>query len=72
MPPQGYLILGGLGWNYVASRMGKPTISMFARRHKVETAVVLVGGLTWLVPHLFWTAAAVAELIEQIDDRPVV
>ena len=44
MPPQGYLILGGLGWNYVASRMGKPTISMFARRHKVETAVVLVGG----------------------------
>ena len=50
MPPQGYVVLGGLGWNYVASRMGKRTISMFAREHKAETAAVLIGTLAWLVP----------------------
>ena len=68
MPPQAYLILTGLAWNYTRSRQGKPTISMFARRHKAASAVVIAGTVAWLVPHLFLTAIAVAEAFD--DSRP--
>lgn len=66
MPPQGYVVLGGLAWNYLRSRQGKPTISMFCRRHKGETAVVLAGALAWFVPHI-WLAAveAIADAIDE-------
>lgn len=53
MPPQGWVVLGGIGLNYVAHRLGKPTICGFARRHPVATAVVLGGGNLWLWPHLY-------------------
>lgn len=66
MPPQGFVIIGGLGWNYLRSRQGKPTISMFARRHKTETAVILVGALAWFVPHIFY--AAVEVIADAIDE----
>lgn len=46
-------MLGGLGWNYVRSRRGKPTISQHLRRHPIATATGLVAINAWLVPHLF-------------------
>lgn len=55
MPPQGYVVLSGIGLNYVAHRLGRPTICSFARRHKVATAVVLVGVNVWLWPHPYRT-----------------
>lgn len=68
MPPQGYLILGGLAWNFTRSRQGKPTISMFARRHKAATVAVVLAGVTWFLPHVLLTAVAVAEALD--DSRP--
>lgn len=66
MPPQGYVIVGGLAWNYVAAEMGKPTISMFARRHKAATVAVVVGGVAWFLPHILRTAVeAVADAIDE-------
>jgi hypothetical protein len=60
MPPQAFALAvglaGPLGWNYQRSRVGKPTISMFMRRHPVVfVAGVLAGhGVVdgWLVPHI--------------------
>ena len=53
MPPQALALGAVLGWNYQRSRVGKVTISQFARRHPLVTAVVLVAGNGWLVPHLY-------------------
>lgn len=53
MPPQGYVVLSGLGANYVCSLLGLPTISQFARRHKLATALVMVGANAFLIPHFF-------------------
>ena len=53
MPPQALALGAVLGWNFQRSRTGKVTISMFARRHPIGTAVVLVVGNGWLVPHLY-------------------
>jgi len=53
MPPQGAVLAGALVWNFQRSRVGKTTISMFARRHPLVTAVVLVVGNTWIWPHLY-------------------
>lgn len=66
MPPQGYLVLGGLGWNYIASRLGKPTISMWARRHKVIAVAVWCGATVWVIPH--WWRDTIA-VLEALDDR---
>lgn len=60
MPPQGVaLVLGAgipLGWNYRNSRVGKPTISMFLRRHPVAfvIGVVVANGILngWLPGHI--------------------
>jgi len=53
MPPQGAVLAGALVWNFQRSRVGKTTISMFARRHPLATAVVLVVGNAWIWPHLY-------------------
>ena len=53
MPPQALALGAVLGWNYQRSRTGKVTISQFARLHPIATAVVLIGGNGWLVPHLY-------------------
>ena len=42
-----------LAWNYQRSLVGRTTISQFARRHPIATAVVLIVGNGWLVPHLY-------------------
>lgn len=60
MPPQGYVVLGGIGLNYVAHRRHKTTICQFARLHPIATALVLGGGNLWLWPHIYrplWRAA---------------
>ena len=54
MPPQGYVIGGGLALNYLQSRLGGPTISQLGRRHPIVTAVVLVGFNAWIWPHLYF------------------
>lgn len=53
MPPQGYVVLGALGWNFRRSRVGKTTICQFGRRHPVATAVVLLGFNAWIWPHVY-------------------
>jgi len=53
MPPQGVALAGALVWNYSRSKRGKVTISMFLRRHPAATAVGLVVGNAWIIPHLF-------------------
>lgn len=65
MPPQGYVVLGGLGWNYIASRTGKPTISMFARRHKVIAVVIWCGATVWILPHWCKAVEVIAEAIDE-------
>lgn len=65
MPPQGYVVLGGLAWNYAASRMGQPTISQFARRHKVLAVVVWCGVTVWLIPHWCKAVEAISEAIDE-------
>lgn len=51
MPPQGIAIVGAIAWNWRRSRVGKPTISMFARRHKALSVGVWLAGTAWLIPH---------------------
>jgi hypothetical protein len=51
MPPQGYAILGGIAWNWNRARHGLPTISQFARKHKVVSVGVWLGATCWLIPH---------------------
>ena len=53
MPPQAAVLGAALAWNYQRSRAGKTTISQLARRHPIVTAVVLIAGNGWLVPHLY-------------------
>ena len=53
MPPQALALGAVLGWNYQRSRVGKVTISQVARRHPIVTAVVLIGGNGFLVPHFY-------------------
>jgi hypothetical protein len=53
MPPQAYLVLGGLAWNYQRSRVGKPTISMFCRRHPAAFAVAASAVNAWIWPHIY-------------------
>lgn len=50
-PPQAALIGVALAWNYQRSRVGKRTISMWARRHKRVAVPAVVVGSAWLVPH---------------------
>jgi hypothetical protein len=64
MPPQGYVVLGGLAWNYARSRRGKPTISMFARQHRALAVTTWCGLTVWLVPHWWRRAAAAVELVD--------
>jgi len=52
-PPQAYLVLGGLAWNYQRSLVGKPTISMFCRRHPAAFAVAASAFNAWIWPHVY-------------------
>jgi hypothetical protein len=52
-PPQGYVVAGGLAWNYTRSRHGRETISQFLRRHKTATALGLAVFVVWFPPHIF-------------------
>jgi hypothetical protein len=52
MPPQGYLIGGGLAWNLARSLRGESTISQLCRRHRALTFAVVGGALGWFVPHI--------------------
>jgi hypothetical protein len=53
LPPQAYLVAAGLAWNWQRSRVGKPTISMFCRRHRRATVAVVGGALGWFLPHIW-------------------
>lgn len=68
MPVQGYLVLGGLGLNYVASRLGKPTISRFCARHKALTIAATVVAAVWFEHHIATYVLPALEAFD--DDRP--
>lgn len=51
MPPQGWVIVGGIGSNAVAAALGLPTISQWARRHKALSVGIWVAGTCWIIPH---------------------
>jgi len=53
MPPQAYLIGGGLAWNFARSVRGESTISQLCRRHRVVTSAVVGGALGWFLPHIW-------------------
>ena len=69
MPPQGYVILGGVGMNYVASRLGRPTISRWCARHKAATFTVTAGAVAWWSWHI--ATYVLPAVVAAIDDtRP--
>jgi hypothetical protein len=53
MPPQGLVMLAAFAWNYQRSLVGKPTISMFCRRHKLAFAVGASAVNAWIWPHIY-------------------
>ena len=69
MPPQGYVVLAGLGWNYAASRSGRPTISRFCAHHKPLTLAATAAVVAWWGYHIAtYVIPAVAEALDDLHD----